>query len=204
MIGPLVIAGIIVEEKDQDRLKNIGAKDSKLLTPKQREDLFKKIKEIVKDYEIIIVQPKEIDAAVESKETNLNWLEADKTAKIVNKLKPDKAIIDSPSPNLAKYKEYIKKQLDNKKINLVCEHKADANYAVVAAASILAKTARDREIKIIEKAIGHPIGSGYPADPYTQEFLKKHMDKYEAFVRKSWATYKTLKQKKGQKKLIGF
>ena len=204
IIGPLVIAGVLVDEKDEARLKNIGVKDSKLLTPKQREDLFEKIKEIVKEYEIIIVGTKEIDEAVESETTNLNWLEADKTAKIINKLTPNKAIIDSPSPNLKKYAEYIKNKLKDKKTTLVCEHKADANYPVVAAASILAKVTRDKEIALIEKTIGKPIGSGYPADPYTQEFLKKHLDKYENFVRKSWATYKKLKQEKGQKKLGGF
>ncbi len=204
IIGPLVIVGVIIDGKDEARLKNIGVKDSKLLTPKQREDLFEKIKEIVKNYEIIIVEPKEIDAAVESETTNLNWLEADKTALIINKLQPDKAIVDSPSPNLKRYREYITEKLNNKKIELVCEHKADVNYPVVAAASILAKVTRDKEIVIIEKAIGKPIGSGYPADPYTQEFLKKHLDKYENFVRKSWATYKAIKSSKGQKKLGSF
>ena len=80
VIGPLVICGAMIQESDIHKLKAIGAKDSKLLTQKQRLALCMKIKEVIEDFKIIIVQPAEIDKAVDSKETNLNWLEADKNA----------------------------------------------------------------------------------------------------------------------------
>ena len=43
MIGPLVIAGITIEKKNIKKLKTIGVRDSKKLSPKMREILYKKI-----------------------------------------------------------------------------------------------------------------------------------------------------------------
>ena len=52
VVGPLVMAGILVEEKDLPKLDKMGVKDSKLLTPKKREFLFEKIKKISKKHVI--------------------------------------------------------------------------------------------------------------------------------------------------------
>src|SRR3989344_4241989 len=105
VIGPMVMAGVLIEESDSEKLKAIGAKDSKMLSAKQREELFKKIVKIAKSYKLIIIPPSEIDAALESRELNLNWLEAHKSAEITNEFKPDKVIIDSPSNNVKSYKK---------------------------------------------------------------------------------------------------
>ena len=103
LIGPMVMAGVLIEEKDEAKFRAIGARDSKLLTPNQREDLFEKVKNISKKYKILVINADEIDDAVNGKDNlNLNWLEANGTAKILNELKPEKAIIDSPSPNIKK------------------------------------------------------------------------------------------------------
>ena len=80
VIGPMVIAGVSIGEKDIDKLKRLGVKDSKLLSPKQREDMFDKIISTAKKYKAIIIQPEEIDSALKSKSLNLNWLEAIKSA----------------------------------------------------------------------------------------------------------------------------
>ena len=135
VIGPLVIAGVMIDEKDLHKLEKLGVKDSKLLTPKKREQLFPKIQQLCK-YKIIIIEPQEIDAALESQELNLNWLEAIKSVEILKELKPDKAFLDCPSPNIAKYTAYIKNKLEDPSIAVVCEHKADVNHKIVGAASI--------------------------------------------------------------------
>jgi len=75
VIGPMVLAGVVLEEKEIERLENIGVKDSKLLSLQQRERMFEQIKEIVKDYKIKIVSPEQIDSALNSKALNLNKLE---------------------------------------------------------------------------------------------------------------------------------
>ena len=134
VIGPLVIAGVSIEEKDLNKLKRFGVRDSKLLSPRQREDLFDKIINTVKKYKVIIIQPDEIDSALKSKNLNLNWLEAIKSAEIINSLKPKKVIVDCPSNNITAYKNFLRKHLGNKKTKLVLEHKADLKYVIVSAA----------------------------------------------------------------------
>jgi len=204
VIGPMVIAGVSIDEKDIDKLKRLGVKDSKLLSPKQREDMFDKIINIVKKYKSIITQPEEIDSALRSESLNLNWLEAIKSAEIINFLKPEKAIIDCPSNNITAYKDFLKKHLKDKKTELVLEHKADFKYPIVSAASIIAKVTRDNEIKKIQKKIREPIGSGYPSDPVTINFLKKNYNNYQGIFRKEWASWKKLNKKKKQKSLKDF
>lgn len=202
VIGPMVMAGVLVKEEDESKLKSMGVKDSKLLTPKQRENLFDKILKIVKNHKLIILQPAEIDAALNSDSSNLNWLEAQTSAKIINKLKPEKVILDCPSPNIQAYVNYILKLLD-KDIEVVAEHKADVNYPVVGAASILAKVTRDLEIEKIKKKIGD-FGSGYMADPKTKIFLDKNFEKYPDIFRKSWISYQDVVNNKHQKKIGDF
>ncbi|NQU78405.1 ribonuclease HII [Candidatus Woesearchaeota archaeon] len=203
VIGPLVTAGVIIDPADEKKLRNLGVKDSKLIPPKKREELFDKVLSIVKKHEIIILSPKDIDAALSDPATNLNWLEADTTAEIINKLEPEKAILDCPSNNIEDYSAYVRKKL-NVKCEIVAEHKADLNHIVVAAASILAKVTRDREIVKISKEVGQNIGSGYPADPITKKFLEDNYLKYPKIFRKSWQTYKNITIKKQQKALGDF
>ena len=203
VIGPLVIAGVSINEKDLDKLKKLGVKDSKLLSPRQRENLFDKIIVAAKNHKIIIIPPKEIDSALKSESLNLNWLEAIKSAEIIDFLKPEKAIVDCPSNNIINYKNFLKEHLKNK-TELIVEHKADFKYAVVSAASIIAKVTRDKEIKEIQKKIKEPIGSGYPSDPVTINFLKKNHNSYPGIFRKEWASWKNINKKKKQKSLLNF
>lgn len=190
LIGPMVICGFMIDEKDVEKLKEIGAKDSKKLTPKQRERMFEPLKEAALRYELGFLTPEEIDEAVESDNTNLNWLEATRTAMILNKLNPDKAIIDCPSPNIKAYKDFLLTCLNNKKMELQLEHNAE-RFLPVAAASIIAKVTRDREIEKLKVKYGD-FGSGYPADPKTKAFAKENCTKHPEIFRKSWATYKNM------------
>ena len=205
LIGPMVMAGVVIDEADESKFRSMGVKDSKLLTPIQREDLFEGVKNISKKYKILIIGPQEIDDAVNGKDgLNLNWLEAVNSAKILNELNPEKAIIDSPSPNIEKYTEYIRKKVNSKSMKLVLEHKADLNYPVVSAASILAKVTRDEEIEKIKKKIGIDFGSGYMSDPRTSEFLRKYHSKFPEIFRKSWAPYQKIASAKKQSSLGDF
>ena len=40
IIGPMVMCGVLTDEDGAAQLKKIGAKDSKFLSPRQREQLF--------------------------------------------------------------------------------------------------------------------------------------------------------------------
>ncbi|MFH1400962.1 MAG: ribonuclease HII [Nanoarchaeota archaeon] len=194
VIGPMVMAICAMEEKDIGTLKALGVKDSKLLTPQQREGLFEHIKRLTK-HTITIISAKEIDAALESEDLNLNWLEAQTSATLIDGLdaKLTKVILDCPSNNIPAYTAYVKKHV-KRDVEIIAEHKADLNHTIVGAASILAKVTRDREIETIKKKIGHDFGSGYPSDPSTIAFLEKYHDAYDIF-RTSWASYRNAGQK---------
>ena len=91
VIGPMVLCGVMMDEKDQFKLKILGVKDSKLLSPAQRIKVFDLLKNDIK-YKAIVVSPEEIDNALFSENTNLNWLEADKSVEIMNHFNAERAI----------------------------------------------------------------------------------------------------------------
>ncbi|MGK0232052.1 MAG: ribonuclease HII, partial [Patescibacteria group bacterium] len=106
VIGPMVLAGVMVEEEEEADLKLMGAKDSKLLTPKRRRLLALQFKEKYA-YEAQVVEPKEIDDF-----PNLNDLEAIKCAIIINTFIKDldetvKVVVDCPSVNTKAWGETL-------------------------------------------------------------------------------------------------
>ncbi|MEA3515379.1 MAG: ribonuclease HII [Nanoarchaeota archaeon] len=203
VIGPLVMAGVNIDKDDEHLLVEMGVKDSKLLTPERREALFDRIKQAAIKYEIIILSAEDVDNALLDPIMNLNWLEAATSAKIIDLLIPDTAILDCPSTNIPAYTEYVRNKL-NHKVNLISEHKADVNYPIVGAASILAKVTRDREIKKIKDRIRIDFGSGYPSDPRTVKFLNENYEKHKEIFRKTWVSYKRVVEKEKQKGLQEF
>ncbi|MGV8171737.1 MAG: ribonuclease HII [Candidatus Woesearchaeota archaeon] len=211
LIGPLVIAVAAIVENKEEELRVLGVKDSKLLTERQREDILKELIKII-HYELVMIQPSEIDEALASPNTNLNWLEADHGAALLNKLNVkleeniSKCIIDCPSNNVKAFTAYVQEKVDDKDIKLQIEHKADLNYLIVGAASIIAKVTREKELEKIKKKLKIDFGSGYPSDPKTKEFVEKHhSDKeYSQLFRKSWETYRKISRDKAQKGLGEF
>ena len=101
------------------------------------------------------------------------------------------------------YKQYITKRLD-KEIEIITEHKADLNYQIVSAASIIAKVIRDREIEKLKAEIGIDFGSGYCSDPKTKKFIEENWEKHSKICRKTWSTWKEQENKKYQKGLTEF
>lgn len=196
VIGPLVVAGILVDEKGLKKIEALRVRDSKTLTPKRREYLAAEILKTVKDYHIVKLPPKDIDRVVETgkKLHRLNRLEAKAMAEVLSYLKPDIAYIDASDVLPERFSRHIAEELTFN-IKIISEHKADKTYPVVSAASIIAKVERDHEISILHKEYGD-FGSGYASDGRTIEFLKewiKAHDEYPIFVRKSWAPAKRIK-----------
>ena len=206
VLGPMVLAGVLTSSEENVTLKAWGAKDSKLLSPKKR----KEIKENVINkyrYHIETASPKEIDES-----SNLNYLEAIHTAKIINKLTADatekiNVIVDCPSTNIQSWSRDVQELIKRPGIvSLSCEHKADFNHPIVSAASIIAKEKREDEMRRLRLEAGTDFGSGYPADPKTKEFIAENFDnpQHIPLIRFSWSTVKKLIAAKGsgQKKLF--
>ena len=202
----MILAGVLAEVSDNKTFKEWGAKDSKLLTPSRRAVIKKKVVDNYKNH-LEIATPGEIDES-----TNLNYLEAIKTAKVINKLTEGLegeviVYVDCPSVNIESWTRDVEKLVKrNDIVKLKCEHKADLNHPVVSAASIVAKEKRESELVRLRRKFGVEFGSGYPADPKTKDFIKKNFDneKYKSLIRFSWKTVKKLFKEKedGQKKLF--
>jgi ribonuclease HII len=206
VIGPLVVAGVLIREEVLPALTRLGVKDSKLLSWKKREVLATEIRRLAEKHMVVKLAPVEIDRVVESRRKlhKLNRLEAQTMARIIESLKPDEAYVDAADVLEERFKQHIQEGLSFE-TKIVAEHKADKTYPVVSAASIIAKVERDREISALIGEYGD-FGSGYLADQKTIRFLKQWLqmhDEYPDCVRKSWKPAKQVKNEKGtvQKKL---
>jgi len=198
IIGPLAIAGVLFDEKDLPKLVDLGVKDSKRLSPRRREQLAAEIKELALKYHVVLLSPAEIDRVVETgrKLHKLNRLEAQTMAKVITVLKPDVAYVDASDVLAERFKQHVAENLSFR-VQIVSEHKADAKYPIVSAASILAKVERDKVISELREKHGN-IGCGYATDPSTIKFLESWIRKfgsYPDFVRRSWKPAKRLKTK---------
>ena len=192
MLGPLVVAGISISKSKVNLLKKQGVRDSKKLSPRAREHLYKKIIQIVDDHYIVKISPRIIDKSVSNH--SLNHLEAKYMAKVISKLSPSTAFVDSCDVNSKRFGKEISKLTSNTKIRSY--HHADSKFITVSAASILAKVSRDRAITRLSKK--YDIGSGYPSDPKTKVFVKKSIRRNQnlTFLRKSWKPVKILMEKR--------
>ena len=198
VVGPLVIAGVLLDEKDLPKLVALGVRDSKRLSPRRREQLAAEIKKLALDYHVVMLSPAEIDMVVETgrKLHRLNRLEAQTMAKVIAILKPDVAYVDASDVLADRFKHHIAENLTFK-VQVISEHKADVKYPIVSAASIIAKVERDKVISDLQEKYGN-LGCGYATDPNTLEFLENWIRKfgsYPDFVRKSWKPAKRLKTK---------
>jgi len=183
MIGPMVIAGISIEKKNIPKLRKLGVRDSKKLSPKKRELLYKEIVKLVDDYHVIRIPPRTIDKYVFKH--NLNHLEAKKMAEVISNLNPDLSYVDSCDVNAARFGREISDL--SKKSKVKSYHYADSRFVVVSAASIIAKVSRDRSIMRLNKTTN--LGSGYPSDKKSVNYVKKVVSSKKSLptsIRKSW------------------
>ena len=200
VIGPLVIAGVLVKEEDLAALAALGVKDSKMLTAKKREELAPQIISLAQKHVVLKVSPQEIDRAVESQRKlyKLNRLEAQTMGQIVTALEPNVAYVDAADVVEQRFGKHIL-EASTFKTQIISEHKADKTYPVVSAASIIAKVERDRVVAALRSEFGD-FGTGYLTDPKTTQFLTQWLKlnrEYPDCVRKSWKPAKQAKAEQG-------
>ena len=191
LLGPLVIAAVSFERSQLSRLPGMGIRDSKRLSPKKREELWPKIIEMAEEHCIIRVQPRTIDKSV--REHGLNRLEAKYMAKAIKRLGPNPSYVDSCDVNTERFGNEIARLSKNDMVHSY--HRADSRFAIVSAASILAKVARDKSIARLRRT--YDLGSGYPSDIKTVNFVRQYLDENDTipqFVRASWKTVRRLMQ----------
>jgi len=195
ILGPLVIAGVCVKEDKLEHLIKIGVRDSKLLSPNRRNDLYHQIMNIGDGVSVVKLKPEQIDDYVlkGKKYKRLNYLEALSMAKVIDSLDAEMVYVDASDVNVERFKQDILETL-KRKVEIISAHHADRIYPIVSAASIIAKVTRDKEIFDLSQKFGN-IGSGYPADDVTTRFLRQWIKKHgdmPPFARRSWKTVKRL------------
>ncbi|MDV3276880.1 MAG: ribonuclease HII [Nitrososphaerales archaeon] len=197
MIGALVVAGVSVKAETVRSLKRMGVRDSKTLSASQRDRLYDQILEKCERVSTVQITPSEIDAVVSSgkKYRKLNHLEAIYFAKVIGGLGATKVIVDASDTSPRRFRSVIMENL-RRRCTVVAAHKADRDFPVVSAASIVAKVERDRSVEKLRRKLGD-FGSGYPSDPKTRAFFKEKMARGEPLpesARKSWKTWKRFGQ----------
>lgn len=218
VIGPMVLALVVIDAENLDQLRVTGVRDSKELDKEKRNKLGRIIEKFSRLVIYEIIPPSMIDSY------NLNTLEYETIIHMLTRAKelleavPEAVIIDAiGSPS--RLKNYLCSKLAwLRSTRLVVEPKADSRYTVVGAASIVAKVVRDAEIEKLRRLYGVK-GSGYPTDPATREWIIKSYKRNPTnppwFIRRTWSTLKqiaplwymekkTIMSKEGQRTLLDY
>ncbi len=197
LLGPLIVAGVSMPASEARNLKEMGVRDSKKLTASQRESLYPEI--IARSARVchLGISPQEIDTVVARgrRLRKLNYLEAVYFARVIDRLGARRVTVDASDVIPERFRTDIVANLASGCV-VSAHHKADRDYPVVSAASIIAKVERDRAVDLLRRAHGD-FGSGYPSDPATRSFFADWMhrgDPLPGYVRKSWKTWLRLEQ----------
>ena len=206
VLGPLVLEVCVIDKNKEKMFKDSGVKDSKLLSPQKREELFELIKKEAEDYKIIAIPAEELNVLMDK--YSLNEIEAQKVCFAISQLKtePEAIVFDSPDTSTDHFSRRIKDNLKALSCNIsskiISEHKADLNHPSVSCASILAKVTRD---SLLKKELDGLEISGYSSDPKTIDYLKNYFKKHKEFpknTRLKWKTLDNIVNDLYQKKLL--
>ena len=212
ILGPLVVSIVGVKSSGIRRLSDIGVRDSKLLSEKKRKRLYDDIVSVASAVKIKCITPAEINEAM-GNDISLNEVEAKHFSQMFDSIEEDVSAVYLDSPDViperfgvrfcmysVKPTRVVGVKSDTEKgvryTRIISEHKADARYPVVSAASIIAKVTRDAEIAKLQKRLKLKIGSGYPSDELTIKTIRDNL-KHEGLgehIRFRWSTIDRIKQ----------
>ncbi len=195
VLGPMVAAAV---RADPDDLPP-DVDDSKRVAPDRREAIAVTLRDR-DDVAIAVayVEPDEIDAP----DTDMNTLTVRGQARAVRAVAAasDRVVADAGDTSEARFARRLDDcitSLDRTDavpgVAVEAAHGADEDDPLVGAASVVAKVARDASVAAIDA--GYPaydgVGSGYPSDPTTREFLRAYVADHGDVpdcARRSWST----------------
>ncbi len=194
--GPLVIAGVFVDEEIKRKLDDIGVRDSKRIAHQSMKRLADNIKKITgrDSFNVVVINPARYNELY-AKFGNLNRLLAWGHAKVLENILTNKEVPAAISDKFGDERLILNSlQEKGKKLELYQFHKAE-KYTAVAAASILA---RDRfndwfDTKKREMKIDLPKGAAGKVTE-TARKLKSEFgaDLLEQLTKTHFKTYRTL------------
>ncbi|MES3161520.1 MAG: ribonuclease HII [Halorubrum sp.] len=197
VLGPMVTAAV---RAAPEHLPD-DVDDSKRVTPERRASIAAALRaHDAIDLAVTTVDPAEIDAP----DTDMNTLTVQGQARaVLGVVQPDDRVVaDAGDTSEARFADRLRASLREPPTDAVgsatpaavdAAHGADETDPVVGAASIVAKVARDARMTAIDAA--YPaydgVGSGYPSDPTTREFLRAYVADHgdvPGHARRSWST----------------
>ncbi|MGA1872932.1 MAG: ribonuclease HII [Thermoplasmatota archaeon] len=230
VLGPLVVGGLV--SGDQEGLRKIGVRDSKELSSDRRGALHQHL--VLTHYHCVLILPAPTIDRMRRRMT-LNEIEVVCFSSVIlslllnrefihpsiegdvdislggERIEIRRILMDAADVDESRFGESILEEVarfsDIGGIGILSKHKADRDHPVVGAASILAKVTRDRRIREISNEAGVDIGSGYPSDPITREFLMGYLRRKGSlppFARSSWETCRKMVAEASQKTLLDF
>lgn len=195
-IGPMVYGGCVVALRHHQAIIDAGAADSKTLTEAAREAIRVRLDAIPTLQPIVkALSADEISTAMFSRSgRNLNTLSHETAVQIIEEAtlicggKLAGVFVDTVGIAEA-YQRMLCGRFPH--LHIIVTKKADSKFPIVSAASIYAKTDRDRFIVAAAKQHGR-MGSGYPGDAETVNWIQQHVHRFfgfaprHNFVRHSW------------------
>lgn len=164
-----------------------GVGDSKGIPPERREQLAQAIHEVADAVAVAEIPVGRID----DPDNDMNALtvvaHADALAGVAKE--GDEGVVDAGGRNAVRFEGKVENGVPVA-VDLRAEHGADESYPIVGAASIVAKVTRDAHVARLAAEYGD-VGSGYPSDPVTRDFLREYVADNECLpgcARQSWQT----------------
>ncbi|EER05412.1 ribonuclease hi large subunit, putative [Perkinsus marinus ATCC 50983] len=210
VFGPMVYGAAISDIRKSDALGKMGFNDSKQLTEAKRSELFEDIhNEALKDdgvlgFAVHVLTAHEISTKMlRRNKVNLNRISHETAIGLIEHALSEginvKEVYVDTVGDPERYQNKLSSIFKRRGVDtiVVCK-KADAIYPICSAASICAKVIRDR---LVEEDISYypEVGSGYPGDAQTVEWLEKVVDPVFLFprqIRFSWSTIEEIEKKR--------
>lgn len=179
-----------------------GIGDSKKLSANRRERLAEKLRSDDRiSHGVAEISPTRIDAG------NMNELTVAAHAEAAgNVVKAgDTGLCDAGDVDAERFGRRVADRIEAT-VTVTAVHRADESDALVGAASIIAKSKRERHVDSLRSRFG-AVGSGYPSDPTTREFLQHYFEEHGEFpppTRRSWATCASIREEAEQSQFDAF
>lgn len=193
VLGPMIVAAVAVPDRS---VLPDGLADSKELRPARRETLAE---QLATDDRIVVGTHAVTVERIDDPDTDMNSLTVVGHAGAIDAVvaeetlqsdSPPACVADAGDTSESRFARRVREACDAH-VDLTARHGADADDSLVAAASIVAKVTRDERIDAIAGGFDEPIGSGYPSDPATREFLEIYVAEHgtvPSCARRSWST----------------
>ncbi|WP_226481226.1 ribonuclease HII [Natrinema amylolyticum] len=193
--GSMFAAAVHCE--DPDELPG-GIRDSKRLAPERREELAATLRS---DDRIAVGVAEITPARIDDPETDMNSLavaahaaaiegavgELERAADATDSIS---GLCDACDTDAERFARRVTDACSLEALAVDARHGADDDSPLVGAASIVAKVERDAHVAALADEYGE-VGSGYPGDATTREFLASYVDEHgdlPPFARESWST----------------